>query len=144
MDQVHARKRPRLSFLVLTTGFLAITAVVAGFLSFPSVATAVDAPQPAKKDSSPRLKSKNATLSASVEPARAKPGAAVTFKVTAKLDPGYHIYKYSKTEGPGPVSTSFDFFDPAGLEIEGDWTASKEPEKHKDPNFADVDVVEYH
>ena len=83
-------------------------------------------------------------LTTSVEPVEAKPGETVTFKVTAKLDPGFHIYKYSKTNGPGPVSTSFDFFDTAGLKVEGDWVASREPEKHKDPNFAEVDVVEYH
>ena len=79
-------------------------------------------------------------------PAEAKPGETVTFKVTAKLDPGFHIYNYSKSNEarPGPINTTFDFFDPAGLKIEGDWTASQEPEKHKDPNFADVDFVEYH
>ena len=72
-------------------------------------------------------------------------GDTVTFKVTAKLDPGFHIYKYSKVQGAGgPINTSFDFFDPAGLKVEGDWIASTEPEKHKDPNFADIDSVEYH
>ena len=90
------------------------------------------------------IKSKNAVFTASVEPAEARPGATVTFKVTAKLDPGFHVYKYSKTQGPGPINTSFDFFDPAGLKIEGDWTPSREPEKHKDPNFAQVDSVDYH
>ena len=65
--------------------------------------------------------------------------------VTAKLDPGYHIYKYSKTPAKGgPVNTSFDFFDPADLKVEGDWTPSTEPEKHKDPNFPEVDSVSYH
>ncbi len=69
----------------------------------------------------------------------------MTFKVTAKLDSGFHVYKYSKTkEGPGPENTRFDFFDTAGLKIDGDWVPSQPPEKHKDPNFAELDVVEYH
>ena len=67
----------------------------------------------------------------------------VTFKVTAKLEPGYHIYQYAKAAGSGPVSTSFDFFDPAGLELAGDWAASRDPIKHKDPNFEEVPFVEY-
>ena len=81
-----------------------------------------------------------------MKPSQAKPCETVTFEVTAKLDPGFHIYKYSasKENGPGPANTTFDFFDTAMLEIEGNWTASKQPEKHKDPNFADVDFVEYH
>jgi thiol:disulfide interchange protein len=105
---------------------------------------AADAPKPAKKDSRLGIKPKTAELTASVTPAEAKPGDTVTFHVTAKLDPGYHIYKYSNEEGgSGPVNTTFDFFDTAGLKIEGDWAPSKPPERHKDPNFADVDFVEY-
>jgi len=141
---MHPRKHRAVSFMAIVTTFLAASAVVAGLLSFPNAVTAADPPKPAKKDTSTRLKSKNAALTTSVEPAEAKPGELVTFKVTAKLDPGYHIYKYSNVEGTGPVNTSFDFFDRAGLKVEGDWVASKEPEKHKDPNFADLDVVEYH
>src|SRR5262249_32725439 len=64
--------------------------------------------------------------------------------VTAKLDPGFHIYKYSKVSGDGPVPTSFDFFDRAGLETEGEWKASREPEKKKDANFPDLDSVEFY
>jgi thiol:disulfide interchange protein len=121
-----------------------IHALLVGMVSIPIVAIAADPPKPAKKDSSAGLKPKNAVLTTSVEPAEAKPGEMVTFKVTAKLDPGTHIYGYSKTEMPGPIRTSFDFFDPAGLKIEGDWSASKEVEKHKDPYFADLDDLEYH
>ena len=110
-----------------------------------NLATAADPPKPAIKDSSKAIKPKTAVLTASVEPSEARPGDSVTFRVTAKLDPGYHIYKYSKTKAKGgPVDTSFDFFDPADLRIEGDWTPSTEPEKHKDPNFAELDSVEYH
>ena len=125
-----------------------LSAVLAGLLAVslipPSQALADDAAKPAKKDTPLALRPATATLTASVEPAEAKPGDTVTVKVTAKLDDGYHIYKYSKEKGSGPVPTSFDFFDPAGLAIEGDWSASREPEKHKDPNFPDVDSVEYY
>ena len=124
--------------------FVVIHALLVGMMSIPGVAIAADPPKPAKKDSFAVFKPKNAVLTTSVEPAEAKPGDTVTFKVTAKLDPGTHIYGYSKTQGPGPIRTSFDFFDPAGLKIEGDWIASKEVEKHKDPNFNDLDFVEYH
>ncbi len=103
-----------------------------------------DPPKPAKKDDRLAIQPKNAVLTTAVDPGKARPGETVTFKVTAKLDPGSHIYKYSRESGPGPVSTSFDFFDPGGLKIEGDWTASKEPEREKDANFADLDFVEYY
>lgn len=103
-----------------------------------------DAPKPAKKDTALALKPPQATLTTSVEPAEAKPGETVSFKVTAKLDAGFHVYKYSKENVDGPVPTSFDFFDRAGLETDGDWKASAEPEKHKDPNFPDLATVEYH
>jgi thiol:disulfide interchange protein len=110
-----------------------------------TVAMAVDLPQPAKKDTPKAIKPKTAVLTASVEPVEARPGDTVTFKVTAKLDPGYHIYKYSKTPAKGgPVNTSFDFFDPADLKVEGDWTPSTAPETHKDPNFPEIDSVSYH
>jgi thiol:disulfide interchange protein DsbD len=68
----------------------------------------------------------------------------VTFKVTAKLNPGYHIYKYSTKQGPGPTNTSFDFFDTAGLKKKSDWVAEKPPQKHKDPYFTELEFVEYH
>ena len=103
---------------------------------------------PNRPKKTPRLRLQGspatATLTASVEPAEDKSGDTVSVKVTAKLDDGYHIYKYSKEKGSGPVPTSFDFFDPAGLAIEGDWSASREPEKNKDTNFPDVDSGEYY
>src|SRR5262249_52314356 len=134
----------RKSRSAIATGVLAATTVVAGLLWSPRAVTAADPPKPAKKDTPRVLKPKTAALTASVEPAEAKPGERVNFKVTAKLDPGFHIYKYSKEQGAGPVNTTFDFFDTAGLKVEGDWVASQEPQKHKDPNFADLDVVEYY
>ena len=91
-------------------------------------AIADDAAKPAKKDTAAGLKPTQATLTASVEPAEAKPGDTVSFKVTAKLDAGFHIYKYSTENGDeAEVPTSFDFFDRAGLETEGEWKASAIP-----------------
>jgi len=121
-----------------------VAGVLFGFSRLQACAGADDVAKPAKKDNNAATKPAHAALSASVEPAEAKSGDTVTFKVTAKLDPGYHIYKYSKEKGDGPVLTSFDFFDRAGLEAEGEWTASREPEKHKDTNFPDLDSVEYY
>ena len=55
-------------------------------------------------------------------------GDSVTYKVTARLKPKWHIYKYAKApEDPGP--TWFDVFDPAGLTPFGEWSASKEAHK---------------
>ncbi len=128
----------------VTTRLVVLTMVAIGLMAFLNRPLAAAPPQPAKKDSRLALKSKNVAFTTSVDPTRAKPGDTVAFKVTAKLDPGFHVYKYAKTQGQGPVNTSFDFFDPAGLMVEGDWTPSHEPEKHKDPNFADLELVEYH
>ena len=112
-----------------------------------SVSAGTDSPQPRRKDSNARFKPKGAELTTAVEPSEAKPGDTVTFKVTAKVGPSYHIYKYAKISRPpggGPSFTTFDFFDTAGLKIAGDWTASKEPSKHKDPNFPALAFVEYY
>ncbi len=123
---------------------LVVSTILAGLSAASLPVRADDEAKPAKKDSLKATKPKTATLTTAVEPATAKPGDVVTFKVTAKLDSGYHIYKYSKEKGSGPVPTSFDFFGRGGLEVEGEWTASRDPEKHKDPNFADLEFVEYY
>jgi thiol:disulfide interchange protein len=124
-----------------------LVALLAGLLLVPASSAFADPAKPKKKDTNPRLKSRYATLTASVEPSEAKPGETVTFKVTAKLDPGYHIYKYTEKPlppGSGPVYTTFDFFDTAGLKVEGDWQVSKEPIKHKEPVWPDLPFVEYY
>jgi thiol:disulfide interchange protein len=126
------------------TSLIIVSALLVGLMAATHPAIAADPPKPAKKDTFAGLKPKNVVLTTAVEPTEAKPGDTVTFKVKAKLDPGTHIYSYSKTQGPGPIRTSFDFFDPAGLKMAGFWSPSKEPEKHKDPNFADLEAVEYH
>jgi thiol:disulfide interchange protein len=144
MDQYCVYKRLSSKFIAGTPKSVLVAMVAIVLLGFVGSSRAADGAKPAKKDSSLAMKWKNVVFTTSVEPAEAKPGDAVTFRVTAKLDPGFHVYKYSKTQGPGPINTTFDFFDPAGLKVEGDWVPSKEPEKFKDPNFAEVDFVEYH
>jgi thiol:disulfide interchange protein len=129
-------------------GSLVLTLLVLpiGSVLLPVRSALADSPAPKKKDSSPRIKPRTAELTASVEPSEAKPGDTVTFKVTAKLEPGNHIYKHRKDSQAvaGPVPTTFDLFDTGGLEVQGDWTASKEAIQHKDTNFADLPFVEYH
>ena len=69
----------------------------------------------------------------------------MTYKVTARIEAPWHIYKYSKTPlDSGPKYTEFDFFDTAGLKIEGDWTPSVAPIKKKEPAFPDIPYLEYH
>ena len=121
-----------------------VAAALAVFFLLQTGSVADDSAKPAKKDSSAGFKPAAATLTTAIEPPEAKAGDVVTFKVTATVKPGYHIYKYAKTKSPGPVPTMFDFFDPDGLEIQGDWAASREAEKHKDPNFKEVEFVEYY
>ena len=109
----------------------------------PAAYGADEPPKPAQKDSSTRAKPKDVVLTTSIEPAQAKPGDTVTFKVTAKLNPGWHIYTQAKTqEGDGPRKTVFDLFDTAGLEATGTWKADKKPESKAEPAF-DNQVFEY-
>ncbi len=110
----------------------------------PTRSLAADA-KPAKKDSRPGARPKEATFTTSVSPAEARPGDTVTYSVTAKIDAPWHIYKYSKTPvDNGPKYTEFDFFDTDGLKIDGDWTPSVAPIKKKEPAFPDIPFLEYH
>jgi thiol:disulfide interchange protein len=140
MHRAHLGRLPAAYFSI-------VLALLAGLLLIPAASSFGDPPKPKKKDSNTRLKSRNAEITAAVEPSQAKPGDTVTYKVTAKLDSGYHIYKQidkPMPPGAGPVYTTFDFFDTAGLKIEGDWQASKEPIKHKEPVWPDLPFVEYY
>src|SRR5271166_2889526 len=95
----------------------------------PSAYGSDEPPKPAQKDSPTRAKPRDVVLTTSLDPAEARPGDTVTLKVTAKLNPGWHIYTQAKTqEGVGPRKTVFDLFDTAGLEVAGSWKASKKPE----------------
>lgn len=101
-----------------------------------SVLALEEPPMPAQKDSSARVKPKDAELSLSVEPAEARPGETVALKVTARLKPGWHIYTQAKSQqGDGPRNTTFDLFGPSGLEVAGDWKPSREPESKAEPAF---------
>ena len=140
MPSVPLRLRP--------TGPARLGLIVAALFGFafaslpPTTATA--AAKPAKKDSSPRIRPKEVRLTASVEPAEARAGETVTYRVTAQLDPGWHIYKYAKVQpDEGPRSTTFDFFDTAGLKVVGDWTASRPPIQKPEPAFNNM-VLEYY
>ncbi len=112
--------------------------------SVPGQSPAADA-KPVKKDSRPAARPKEATFTTTVTPAEAKPGDTVTYQVTAKIDENWHIYKYSKKPiDNGPKYTEFDFFDPAALKIEGDWSPSVAPTQKKEPAFPNLPFLEYH
>ena len=109
----------------------------------PRALGAEEPPKPAQNDSSKRAKPKDVVLTTSIVPAEARPGDTVTLKVTAKLNPGWHIYTQAKTQqGEGPRKTVFDLFDPAGLEVVGDWKADRKPESRAEPAF-DNQTFEY-
>ncbi len=140
MSRVHPG-RPAAASLTILLAFLV------GMLLVPTTSSFGEDLKPKKKDTNPRLKSKNAVIKTSVEPSEAKPGETVTYKVTVKLDPGYHIYKQVDKPlppGAGPVYTTFDFFDTAGLKLEGEWSASKEAVKHKEAVWPNLPFVEYY
>ncbi len=103
------------------------------------------APAPKTKDSSARSRSKEVTLTPTVTRPEAKAGAKVTYEVKAKIEPGWHLYRYSKTQpDEGPRNTTFDFFDTGGLKIVGDWTASKPAIRKKEPTFPKLPFLEFY
>ena len=117
----HRWRAALVAVLVLSAGSLATRSAQAQRTSEP--------PKPAQKDSPTRTRPKDAVFSTSVEPAEAKPGDTVHFKVKVRLSPGWHIYTQAKSqEGDGPRKTVFDLFDKGGLETVGDWKASKKPQ----------------
>ncbi|MHC5541815.1 protein-disulfide reductase DsbD family protein, partial [Singulisphaera rosea] len=136
----------RLVGAISVTAAMAALGLIASNVSV-SPALAADAPQakakPAKPDSSLRIRPKEAKLTGSVKPAKVKPGDTLTFSVEAKLEPGWHIYKFDKVPfGNGPRNTTFDLFDAGGLETKGSWTSSKEPISKAEPAFANQ-VLEF-
>jgi thiol:disulfide interchange protein len=116
-----------------------------GYLSqIPAEAEEVQA-APKKPNSLARLQPTQATFTTSVSPAEAKAGETVSYQVTVKLAPSWHIYKFSTTQPmEGPRNTEFDFFDLTGLKPAGAWTASHEPIKKKEPAFPNLPFVEYY
>jgi thiol:disulfide interchange protein DsbD len=117
---------------------------LAAFCLGPASGLAADTGKPAKKDTNPRVRPKEISFASSASPAEAKPGEIVTYKVTAKVNKGFHLYSYAKEQPQtGPRRTQFDFFEMGGLEKDGDWTADQEPHRQADPNF-DNQIVEFH
>lgn len=101
--------------------------------------------KPARKDSPARGKPKDVVLTPTVTPAEARPGETVTYQVRAKLNPGWHVYTYAKEQpSEGPRNTRFDVFDPAGLTVAGEWTASKDATSKKEPAFPNLDSVSFY
>jgi thiol:disulfide interchange protein DsbD len=90
------------------------------------------------------VRPKEVTLTTAMVPASARPGETVELRVTAAVDEPWHIYAHAK-EAPedGPVTTQFDLFDLAGLEVAGDWAADREPIRKKEEAFDKLPFVEY-
>src|SRR4051794_13887094 len=129
----EAGLRNHLAVLFASIGLSALLVLAS---PLPAAIGADEPLKPAQKDSSTRAKPKDVVLTTSVTPAEAKPGETVTYQVTAKLKPGWHIYTQAKSqEGDGPRNTLFDLFDTGGLEVVGDWKASKKPESKAEPAF---------
>src|SRR5208337_2526052 len=99
---------------------------------------------PAQKDSSARVRPKGVTLIPSVEPAEVHPGESVVYKVTARLEPGLHIYAVANKDDnqPGPIPTTFDFFDPGGLKVSEEWKPDHAAEAKPEPAF-DNQIIEF-
>ncbi len=112
--------------------------------AFALAASAFADARPAQKDSPARAKSKDAELTATIEPARAAPGDTVRLKVRAKMNAGWHIYTFAeKQRDEGPRHTLFDVFDLDGLEKAGAWKPDREPHSQAEPAFENQ-VFEFH
>lgn len=112
-------------------------------LALGLISATAQAQQPVKKDSNARLQPKSAEWTTKVEPATAKPGDKVTFTITAKLQPGWHLYKLTKKQpDTGPRQTELDLFNTSGLKPVGDWKPSKELIKKKEAAFPELEFVE--
>ncbi len=91
---------------------------------------------PKKPDGNERIRPKTVALSASIKPTEAKVGETVTYSVTVKLDPGWHIYDYARVAPPeGPPVTQFDLFETSGLTPTGDWKSGTAPRVKQDEAF---------
>jgi thiol:disulfide interchange protein DsbD len=64
--------------------------------------------------------------------------------VTARLEPGLHIYAIGKKDDgqPGPIPTTFDFFDAGGLVASGEWKPDRAAEAKAEPAF-DNRIIEF-
>ncbi len=108
---------------MLATGRLHRTQ--ASTVSAPSRAVAEDA-RPRRKDTSLRIRPRQARLTPSAVPKKLKPGQTFVYRIKVSLDDGWKIFPFSPEqprEG-GPFFTKFDFFDTGGFEVVGDWHTS--------------------
>src|SRR5262249_16985647 len=122
---------------------LAVTTCLA--VSLYPVRLTAEASEPARKDSSPRTRPKDVVVTASVSPSEARAGETVHYKVTARLNPGWHIYTYAREANDvGPRKTLFDLFETGGLTVAGGWTASKEATNKKEPAFPELESVSFY
>ena len=65
-------------------------------LAVLSIAVQAQEPNPARKDSSARIRPKQATMTTEIVPAEAKAGESVKYTVKVALEKGFHIFKYKK------------------------------------------------
>ncbi len=127
-----------------TTGLAVLVAVLFGCVA-ALPASAADQAKPKRRDTNARLKPPEVKFTTAVEPARAKPGDTVTYKVTATVDAPWHIYAYAPEQPKeGPRNTQFDFFDPAGLTPGKTWSSDQPPLVKKEPAFPELDAVAFH
>ncbi|CAN5611806.1 hypothetical protein BH23PLA1_BH23PLA1_27440 [soil metagenome] len=126
----------RLRWALPTLGLFALASAALAAAPFQNE------PKPARPDSSDFIKPKEVTLAATVEPAEAKAGETVTYKVHTRIEEPWHIYGFEEEElDDGPQLTNFDFFNTGGLEVVGNrWKADPEPVVKPDPNFGNIPV----
>jgi len=144
LDDMRRNFHPR--SLILTFGVAVLATFGLGLKTELVRSTYAAETKPKKPDSNVRLRPKEVTATPSITPAQAKPGDTVTYQVTFKLEPGWHIYKFDKEPfgaGAGPRNTTFDFFDKAGLKIVGDWTPAKAPISKVEPLFNNA-LIEFY
>jgi thiol:disulfide interchange protein len=73
------------------------------------------------------------SLSGKLEPAKVKQGQSAKILITAKIDPGWHLY--SLTQGPGgPIATKITIDENSPLQMDGKPQQPK-PKRAVDPNF---------
>ncbi len=136
-------RTPRRIGLRLTSAFLLGVGLLFSALNAPAQSIEGDEPQPSRPSTNLRFQPKIATWSTEIVPAEAQPGQTVTFRVSAEIDPGYHLYELveEQPQSEGPRYTEFDFFQTAGLIPQGDWSPDREPIRQKEPAFPTVDAV---
>lgn len=135
---------PRILGARRSSAFLARSVLAILSLWILSTPTLAADAKPVKKDSPARAKPNDVTVTATAEPLEVRPGGKVTYTVSARLNPGWHIYTYSeKQPDQGPRATQFDFFDPDGLKVVGNWKPSKEAHRKQEPAFNNLEVAFY-